>query len=99
LMRVVEQWRKAPGKVSRTRTQGPDDAVLRRRELLGEWRKQNGLKQGLPSNVILPRDLLEKIAQAEVKDLEALRGLMLGSPSRFEMYGEAIFELLREEHA
>lgn len=98
LMRVVEQWRKAPGKVSRTRTQGPDDAVLRRRELLGEWRKQNGLKQGLPSNIILPRDLLEKIAQAEVKDLEALRGLMLGSPSRFEMYGEAIFELLREEH-
>ncbi|MEL7645786.1 MAG: HRDC domain-containing protein [Anaerolineaceae bacterium] len=97
LMRIVEQWRKAPGKVSKPRSQAPSDAVLRRREILGEWRKQSGLKQGLPSNVILPRDLLEKIAQAELKDLDALRGLMLGSPSRFEMYGEAIFELLREE--
>ena len=97
LMRVIEQWRKAPGKVSKPRSQAPSDAVLRRREILGEWRKQSGVKQGLPSNVILPRDLLEQIAQAELKDLDALRGLMLGSPSRFEMYGEAIFELLREE--
>lgn len=98
LMRVIEQWRKMPGKVSRPRSQGPDDAVLRRRERLGEWRKQEGLKQGLPSNVILPRDLLEKIAQADVEDLEALRCLMLESPSRFEMYGEDIFKLLKEEH-
>jgi len=98
LMRVIEQWRKRPGQVSRPRSQGPDDAVLRRRELIGEWRKQSGLKQGLPSNVILPRDLLEKIAQAEVEDLEALRCLMLESPSRFEMYGEDIFKLLKEEH-
>ncbi len=83
--------------MSRPRKQAPDEAVLRRRELLSDWRKQSGLKQGLPSNVILPRELLEKIAQVELKDMSTLRGLMLGSPSRFEMYGEAIFELLREE--
>jgi len=33
-----------------------------------------------------------------VEDLEALRCLMLESPSRFEMYGEDIFKLLKEEH-
>lgn len=97
LMRVVERWRKAPGRMSRPRKQAPDEAVLRRRELLSDWRKQSGLKQGLPSNVILPRELLEKIAQVPIKDLNTLSSLMSDSPSRFEMYGEAIFELLREE--
>ncbi len=97
LMRVVEQWRKEPGRVSRTRAQAPDEAVLRRRELLGDWRKEIGAAQGLPSNVILPRDLMEKIAQVPLKDLNALELLMSSSPSRFEMYGETLFNLLKEE--
>jgi len=71
--------------------------VLRRREILGAWRKERGIDQGLPSNVILPRELLEKIAQATLPDLQALRELMSGSPSRFEMYGETLFNLLKEE--
>lgn len=97
IMRVVAQWRKSPGRVARTRSQARDDAVLRRRELLSDWRKETGLAQGLPSNVILPRDLLEKIAQARIESLSALEALMSASPSRFEMYGEAIFNLLNEE--
>ena len=97
LMRVIEHWRKTPGKVSKPRAQAPDEAVLRRREILGAWRKERGIDQGLPSNVILPRELLEKIAQATLPDLQALRELMSGSPSRFEMYGETLFNLLKEE--
>jgi len=64
---------------------------------LGDWRKETGAAQGLPSNVILPRDLMEKIAQVPLKDLNALELLMSSSPSRFEMYGETLFNLLKEE--
>ncbi|MFZ3069636.1 MAG: ribonuclease D [Anaerolineaceae bacterium] len=97
IMRAVDRWRKEPGKVEKRHFHARDDEVVQRREILGEWRKQVGLAQGLSSNVILPKELLECIAAEPVQDLQCLEKAMRSSPSRFNQYGSEILALFRKE--
>lgn len=95
LMHAVNTWRKKPAVVKRSRVERHSDAEMKRRDLLSEWRKEVGLKEGVQSNVILPREMLEYIASKPITHLEELRMLMAASPRRFERYGQQIFEVLQ----
>ena len=97
IMQTVADWRKSPGKLSRPRVTLLDESIQRRRELLGDWRKQVAQREGLSSSVILPKDLLESIAAQPIQNSAELKQAMQASPSRFEAYGEQLLSVLRKE--
>ena len=98
IMQTVADWRKSSEKLTRPRAQYIDESIQRRRELLGDWRKQVAQKERLSSSVILPKDLLESIAAQPIKNKAELEQAMQTSPTRFAVYGEELLEILRKEN-
>jgi len=98
IMQTVADWRNSSDKLTRPRAQYLDESIQRRRELLGDWRKQVAQKERLSSSVILPKDLLESIAAQPIKNKAELEQAMQASPSRFAVYGEELLEILRKEN-
>jgi ribonuclease D len=72
----------------------PDDRFLSRLDALRDWRKQTGQKLGVESDVILPREILEDIAQNNPQKIEDLAVVMQPTPWRFERFGGQIFRVL-----
>jgi ribonuclease D len=73
----------------------PHNAILDRMDALQEWRKHTGQNLGVPSDVVLPRDVLTRIAWAAPKDLGALEAQMWDVPYRFNRFGEQIFSIIK----
>ncbi len=94
LMQTIQAWRENPQKVNPRRNHRLSDAEMKRRDALSNWRKQAGLDEGLPSNAIISRDLLERLAHLEFSDVSQLEEAMQHFPYRFERYGDAIFQAL-----
>ena len=67
---------------------------MKRRDALSNWRKQAGLDEGLPSNAIISRELLERLAHPEFSDINELKQAMKYFPYRYERYGDVIFQVL-----
>lgn len=74
----------------------PENSVLFRIDALREWRKVTGEDLGVPSDVILPRDVLNRIAWAGPKDLSDLEGMMEDVPYRFTRFGEDILSIVKD---
>jgi ribonuclease D len=72
----------------------PSDAYLNRLENLRNWRRDAGQKIGVPSDVIMPRDRLELIAQENPSGPEALKQVMEDLPWRYKIFGEQILTVL-----
>lgn len=70
----------------------PSDAYLNRVDSLKHWRKNKGVKVGVGSDVILPRDLLEEIAHRNPRTIKQLENILKDVPWRMEHYGEEILE-------
>lgn len=98
LMAVVNAWRKNPSVVARRKLQRPTESQIKRRKALMSWRKETGLREGVPSNVILPRDLLQRLADQKITDLTHLEGEMKATPTRFKRYGSQILAQLNKEN-
>ncbi len=94
LIKAIKEGRTAP-LLKRVRTQRPDQAMLTRYNALHEWRKELGRKIKVESDVILPRDYLEKIAGRNPADLAELKMLMREIPWRFEQYGKEILAAIQ----
>ena len=94
LMQTIEAWRENPQKVSPRRNHRLSDAEMKRRDALSNWRKQAGLDEGLPSNAIISRELLERLAHLEFTNIDELEQAMKYFPYRYERYGDAIFQAL-----
>ncbi len=94
LMQTIEAWREKPQKVNPRRNHRLSDAEMKRRDALSNWRKQTGLNEGLPSNAIISRELLERLAHVEISNINELEQAMKYFPYRYERYGEAIFQVL-----
>ena len=94
LMQAIQTWRENPQKVSARRNHRLSDAEMKRRDALSNWRKQAGLDEGLPSNAIISRELLERLAHPEFSDINELKQAMKYFPYRYERYGDAIFQVL-----
>lgn len=76
----------------------PSDDYLTRLENLRTWRKETGQTFGVPSDVILPRDTLEAIAQANPNTITELGSLMRDIPWRFEKFASDIIRVLHNHH-
>jgi ribonuclease D len=78
----------------------PHNAVMERIDALQEWRKHTGQNLGVPSDVVLPRDVLTRIAWAAPQDMGALETQMRDVPYRFNRFGERILSIInRRQHA
>lgn len=75
-------------------SQRPSDAVLGRLESLRNWRKITARELGVESDVILPREMVEMIAEDNPRSLEALGITMTDLPWRFNRFGEQILQVI-----
>lgn len=80
--------------VGRTGYQRPDEALIIRNENLGKWRRLVGLRLGVQSDVVLPRDVMNRIAEENPQTLQDLGAVMHDAPQRFRQYGEDILQVL-----
>ena len=71
-----------------------DRAVLHRLEALRDWRKKTAGKMGVPSDVVLPRDLMMTLVQEQPHNLHELREIMLFYPWRYEHFREPILKAM-----
>lgn len=71
----------------------PDENYLLRLEVLRGWRKSAAQTMGVSSEVVLPRDLLYRLAEQGPGDEGELREILADVPWRMEKFGG---EILRE---
>lgn len=98
LMQAIKDWRENPVPVKPRKNHRLSDRELKMREKLGEWRKEVGEKEGVPSNAILSRDLVELIAHYDPQSDEELADVMRDYPHHYEEYGPQIFELIKRKN-
>jgi ribonuclease D len=93
LLGAIREGKQAPPVHPPNHTR-PQNAVLERMDALQEWRKHTGQNLGVPSDVILPRDVLTRIAWTAPQDMAALETQMQDVPYRFNRFGERIFSII-----
>ncbi len=74
----------------------PDDRFIKRVEALKRWRKQKAQDMQVESDIILPRDLLNLLANKNPHDMKALKGCLADVPWRRKQYGEEILKTLNK---
>ncbi|MEN8240787.1 MAG: ribonuclease D [Chloroflexota bacterium] len=90
---MLHAVRKAEGDKPSYRKRPPaiDEKVLTLIEILREWRKVTARSQGVESDVVLPRQLLEKIAHQQPVSRVQLDEILTESPWRKKHYSERIW--------
>ncbi len=74
--------------------QRPGDAVLSRLDNLRNWRKLTAREMGVESDIVLPREVLETIADRNPRSLDELQSIMGELPWRLEHFGRQILSTL-----
>jgi ribonuclease D len=72
----------------------PPQEYLDRLKVLQDWRKEAAGKMKVQSDIILPRDVLEQIADSRPKNLSELKALMRSIPWRFSQFGSEILKVV-----
>jgi ribonuclease D len=72
----------------------PEEAFLARLDALRNWRKITGRAWGVESDVILPKDTMELLAQANPRNMAELEQVMKHLPWRLEHFGTDILKAL-----
>ena len=93
-MQAVETGETAPI-VKPQQAPRPDDAYLSRLDALKSWRKTVARKRKVESDVILPRPLMESIAESGPRSISELSELMSGSAWRMEHFGPQILKIVK----
>lgn len=74
----------------------PNGQYLNRIEILKRWRKASAGKMGVNPDVILPRDLLNSVAQKNPSCKEELAEVFEAVPWRMEHFGDQIIAVLKD---
>jgi ribonuclease D len=77
----------------------PDDCTQNRMDALRAWRKAEGERLRVESDVILPRDVMEAIVYANPGELEKLEKLMSTIPWRFDHFANKILDVITQQEA
>ncbi|MFO3796612.1 MAG: ribonuclease D [Anaerolineales bacterium] len=72
-----------------------DATRIERLERLKAWRKRVAQRWGVESDVILPRSLMETLAQCNPASIEEIGEILKDSPWRFQSFGEELLEVLK----
>jgi ribonuclease D len=95
LLEAVQQGLNNPP-VYPPRQTRPDDQYLARLERLRRWRKTAGQYMGVGSDIILPRDLMLKLAERGPTTIEELDLTMAEVPWRREHFGKQILAVINK---
>ena len=98
IMPVIKTWRENPQPVLPRTNHRLSDRELKLREKLSDWRKEIGEKEGIPSNAVLSRDLLELIAHHAPQTREELARVMHNYPHRFNRYGQQLLKITKRKN-
>jgi ribonuclease D len=74
----------------------PDDRFLARVEILKQWRKQKAHQMQVESDIVLPRDLLHRLASRNPREMQSLSDSLSDVPWRLQHYGEEILKALKK---
>ena len=96
-MFAIEEWRRNPNEVEKRQNHRPSEAEVHRRDLLSTWRKEEGKKMGVSSNIVLSKDLIEHIAKTFPKNAAELQVLMVDYPCRYDLFNTDILKALQKE--
>lgn len=72
----------------------PSDAYLSRLDSLRTWRKTIATRMGVPSDVVLPRDVMLRLAAASIRSAEDLQMTLADVPWRLAHFGDQLLSLL-----
>ncbi|MFZ5809908.1 MAG: ribonuclease D [Chloroflexota bacterium] len=72
----------------------PSDAYLSRLDSLRTWRKTIAQRMGVPSDVVLPRDVMLRLAAASIHSAEDLQITLADVPWRLAHFGDQLLSLL-----
>lgn len=96
ILAAIEESKETRSLPRPVNTPKPSASSLNRKEMLKKWRKTIGLKYDVPSDVILPKEVLEKIALKKPQDKKELEIIMADFPWRFNRFSNEILETIRE---
>jgi ribonuclease D len=94
VLRAVEKGSAAP-LVRPQQAERPDEAYLFRLDALKSWRKSAARKLQVESDVVLPRQLMEMIAESGPRSIPELSDLLSSSPWRMARFGPQILKAVR----
>lgn len=94
VLQAVEKGQKAPI-VKPQQVERPDEAYLSRLDALKTWRKLQARKMKVESDVILPRQLMEMIAENAPQSIPELSDLLSDSPWRMARFGPQILKVVK----
>jgi len=92
LLKAVWEGKQSPP-TKRPRTMYLDDQVINLLEALRNWRKLMARKVGVESDIVLPKDILEKVGHSRPATKKELAALMKDIPWRLQEYGDQIFRI------
>jgi len=90
LLNAIQQGQLAAAPLRPRRNRHRDEELANRQDALRAWRKETGQKLLVESDVILPRDVMQAIAETNPQDLDALQKIMESVPYRFRKFGAEI---------
>lgn len=93
-LQAVQRGQQAP-LVRLPRPKHPDEAFLSRLDALKMWRKHTARKMGVESDVILPRSLMEMLAEEAPQNIHQLTDSLSNSPWRTAHFGSNILMALK----
>jgi len=82
--------------INRPARERKSNIVIKRIELLKDWRKGKARKLGVESDVILPKDVMLKLCEIKKVNKRVIREEMEDIPWRYKNYGDEIFQNLLE---
>jgi ribonuclease D len=94
VLQAVEKGQAAPI-VKPQQPERPDEAFLSRLDALKTWRKNAARKMQVESDVVLPRQLMEMIAESGPRSMPELSELLSDSPWRMARFGAQILKVVK----
>lgn len=95
LLDIIAEARHSPPPQPPKRSARLPDSILNRYDRLHRWRKTRAQARGVESDVIVSRDALWAIAQANPQSLDELTALDVLGPWRLATYSQEILRLLK----
>ncbi|HSM70282.1 MAG TPA: HRDC domain-containing protein [Anaerolineales bacterium] len=93
ILAAVRRGVKAPI-VKVDQSKRPEDAVLKRLDVLKTWRKKTADKMKVESDIVLPKRFLGILSEHPPGSIDELKSIMRESPNRFRKFGDQIFNLI-----
>ena len=97
ILQAVQKGLQAPPLI-KPKTKRPQEDYVERLEKLKLLRKELAIDQKVESDVILPREILESIAENAPSTKKELGEVMYSVPYRYRKYGNKILKALKEVH-